>query len=158
MGYVLDRCDVYVPMVTSTILSAVVVFLAWGFAKTLAPLIIFAVFYGFFAGGYSVLYCRFATALTDESSTGLWLYSIFEFQRGASSIVGSLSSGFLVNFDIDLGSFGIDNYQGLVLLVGSAMLASCLGGIGWFFRGQQFQIFKIVEVSETDVEEEAGLV
>jgi MFS family permease len=158
MGYVSDRYEVYIPMLASTSLSAVVVFLAWGFAKTLAPLIIFAILYGLFAGGYSVLYCRFATALTDESSTGLWLYSIFEFQRGASSIVGSLCSGFLVNSDIDLRSFGISKYQGVVLLVGSSMLASCLGGIGWFCRGQGFRFSKIEEVPETEEKEDSGLV
>jgi MFS family permease len=71
MGYVSDRYEVYIPMLTSTFLSALVAFLAWGFAKTLAPFVIFAILYGLFAAGYSVLYCRFATALTNESSAGL---------------------------------------------------------------------------------------
>jgi hypothetical protein len=35
--------------------------------------------YKFFAVGYSVLYYRFVTALTNKPATGLWLYSIFEF-------------------------------------------------------------------------------
>jgi len=44
-----------------------------------------------------VLYCCSATALTNERdeveegtkrATGLWLYSIFEFQRGVGNMLG----------------------------------------------------------------------
>ena len=42
-----------------------------------------------------LLYRRFVTALTDKPTAGLWLYSIFEFQRGIGNLVGGPVSGIL---------------------------------------------------------------
>ena len=49
-----------------------------------------------------MLYCRFVTALTDMSATGLWLYSIFEFQRGVGNLVGGSVSSIFVG-DVFIG-------------------------------------------------------
>jgi hypothetical protein len=68
------------PMLGSTVSSVVAVLCIWGSSKSFAPLLAFGLLYRLFAGGYSALYCRFATALTNERAMGLWLYSIFEFQ------------------------------------------------------------------------------
>lgn len=146
-------------MLASTFLSAVVVFLGWGFSKTFETLVAFSAFFGLVAGGYSVLYCRFATALTEDSTTALLLYSIFEFQRGASSILGSLSSGFAVSDRVNVGRYGVEKYEVIILLVGSGMLFSCCGCVSWvisFFRGKR-HTFSLLEDDVPVVEEKEEL-
>jgi MFS family permease len=134
MGFLSDRTSFHIPMALSTLLTSVSVLLVWGFSKGVAPLLVFSMLYGLFAGGYSVLYCRFATSLTSDRATGLWLYSIFEFQRGVGNIVGGLVSGLLVSGDVDLGQYGVEKYRALVIFTGVAMFVSSLGAIGWFFQ------------------------
>jgi MFS family permease len=136
-GFVSDRFDPILPMVGSTLCSAVIVLCVWGFSTSFAPLLIFGFTYGLFAGGYSVLYCRFATTLTDQRASGLWLYSIFEFQRGAGNIIGGPVSGLLTNTSLVATGYGVVKYERLVLFVGIAFLIGSLGGIGWFSKGRK---------------------
>jgi hypothetical protein len=113
-------------MVGSTICSSIVVLCVWDFSNTFPSLLIFGLLYGFFAGGYSVLYCRFVTALTDKPATGLWLYSIFEFQRGVGNLIGGSVSSILVR-DVSTAA----KYKNLILFVGIAFLTSSLGGLSY---------------------------
>jgi hypothetical protein len=145
MGYLSDNHGLQIPLFLSPFFSALAIFMLWGFAKSLGPLLVFSVLYGIFAGGYSVLYCRFATSLTSSLSgtltqraTGLWLYSIFEFQRGLGNIVGGVVSGLLVRGPVMDSGYGVGRYEALVLLVGGSMLVSSLGGLGNFLRAERF--------------------
>ncbi|KAH8687964.1 major facilitator superfamily domain-containing protein [Tricladium varicosporioides] len=159
MGHISDHYDARIPMLASTFLSAVVVLLGWGFSKTLETLVTFSASFGLVAGGYSVLYCRFATALTADSTTALLLYSIFEFQRGAASILGSLISGFAVSDRVDVSRYGAEKYEVVILLVGSGMLFSCCGGVSWVisvFRGNQ-HTFSLLKDDAAIVEEQEEL-
>jgi hypothetical protein len=69
MGYLADRFDGHILMFISSFLSSIAVLCVWGFSKTFATLLVFCIAYGSFVGGYSVLYCRFATALTSDDGT-----------------------------------------------------------------------------------------
>jgi len=138
MGMLSDHYRPHIPMFVSTFLSAVSVLVFWGLSKSLSSLIVFAIFYGCFAGGYSVLYARFATELTKERGTGLWLYSVFEFQRGMGTVIGGSLSGLLTGPALNIAGYGLIKYEGLILLVGVSNLISSFGGIGWFFRDQCF--------------------
>jgi MFS family permease len=144
MGYLSDNHDIHIPLFLSPFLSALSTFLLWGFAKSLGPLLIFSILYGVFAGGYSVLYCRFVTNLTStlegttQRATGLWLYSIFEFQRGVGNIAGGVVSGLLVRGPVVEFGYGAGRYEWLVLLVGGSMLVSSLGGLVNFVRAKRF--------------------
>jgi hypothetical protein len=98
-----------------------------------------------FAGDCSVLYCRFATSLTSslsgtlsQSATGMWLYSIFEFQKGLGYIVGGVASGLLVRGPVVDSGYGVGRYEALVLLVGGSMLVSSLRGLRSFLRPGRF--------------------
>lgn len=145
MGYPSDHHDADIPLFFSPFFSALSIFLLWGFSKSLGPLLVFSILYGVFAGGYSVLYCRFATSLTSQRATGLWLYSIFEFQRGAGNIIGGTVSGLLVKGPVNATGYGMGKYEGVVLLGGGSLLISSLGALGWFFRGQCFKFACIFE-------------
>jgi hypothetical protein len=134
MGYLSDRSNTIFLMMGSTLSSGVAVLCIWGFSKNFDSLLIFGLLYGLFAGGYSVLYCRFATALTGRRATVLWLYSILEFQRGAGNIIGGSVSGLLAKEPLDLTGYGVIKYEGVILFVGVGLLVSSLGGAGVFFE------------------------
>ncbi|KAJ5688751.1 hypothetical protein N7462_003143 [Penicillium macrosclerotiorum] len=53
MGAIIDKLDVTLCILVSTIGSSLGVFLIWGFSMSLAPLFIFAIVYGLFAGSYT---------------------------------------------------------------------------------------------------------
>lgn len=53
MGAIIDKFDVTFCILVNTIGSSVAVFLIWGFSTSLAPLFIFSIIYGLFAGSYS---------------------------------------------------------------------------------------------------------
>ncbi|KAJ5930888.1 hypothetical protein N7466_006381 [Penicillium verhagenii] len=53
MGAIIDKLDVTVCILVSTIGSSIGVFLIWGFSMSLAPLFIFSIVYGLFAGSYT---------------------------------------------------------------------------------------------------------
>ncbi|KAJ5087451.1 hypothetical protein N7456_011067 [Penicillium angulare] len=53
MGAIVDKVDVTTCILISTIGSSIGVFLLWGFSMSLAPLYIFAIIYGLFAGSYT---------------------------------------------------------------------------------------------------------
>jgi hypothetical protein len=142
VGYLADRLDVLILMLGSTFLSGIVTPCLWGFSKNFATLLLFGMFYGLFAGGYSVLYCRFATSLTNHQPTQTWMYSIFESQRGFVIIAGGIMSGTMVQGSSDVKSYGAGNYEMLILAIGVSFLVSSLGGIGCFFRGRTFGFFR----------------
>jgi sugar phosphate permease len=145
MGYLSDHYDAHIPLFFSPFFSALSIFILWGFSKSLGTLLVFSILYGVFAGGYSVLYCRFATSLTSQRATGLWLYSIFEFQRGAGNIIGGTVSGLVIKGPVDATGYGMGKYEGVVLLAGGSLLISSLGSFGWFFRGQCLKFAYIFE-------------
>jgi len=103
------------------------------------------------------MYCRFATSLSGERATGLWLYAIFEFQRGVGNIAGGVVSGLLVKGEVVEVAYGVGRYEWLVLLVGGSMLVSSLGGFGWFIRDKKFDlsgVFGLPSVREESIKDE----
>lgn len=53
MGAIIDKWDVTTCILVSTIGSTIGVFLIWGFSMSLAPLFVFSIVYGLFAGSYT---------------------------------------------------------------------------------------------------------
>lgn len=53
MGAIVDKLDVTTCILISTVGSTVGVFLIWGFSMSLAPLYVFSIVYGLFAGSYT---------------------------------------------------------------------------------------------------------
>ncbi|KAG4428073.1 hypothetical protein IFR05_016446 [Cadophora sp. M221] len=134
LGRASDTYDAHILMSVSTFSSAIVTLLLWGLGKRIQTLLAFAMLYGAFAGGYSVLYSRFTTSLSNDGSTILWLYSIFEFQRGVGNISSGLLARVLVGKAADLSAYGIAKYERLVLFIGIGMLLGSIGGANQLFR------------------------
>jgi hypothetical protein len=77
-----------------------------------------------------VLYYRFVIILTDKPAVGLWLYSIFEFQRGIENLVKRPVSGILAR-NVHTAA----KYKNLILFVNIAFLVSSLGRLSyWVFK------------------------
>lgn len=58
LGFVSDKVHVHVPTTLSTTVCAAATLFLWAPAKRMEPLVIFALLYGSFGGGYSVLWAR----------------------------------------------------------------------------------------------------
>ena len=135
MGYISDKYQHYLLMLGSALFSASAVLFLWGFGGNFASLIAFAILYGAFAGGYSVLYGRICASLSETRSSALWIYSILEFQRGAASFgSGFLTPALLTNV-VTKGHYGIIKYEKLVWFIGASLLASSLSvALGLFVK------------------------
>lgn len=61
-GYLSDRrIPINALLITSTFISALACLTLWRLAHSLAPLIVFALFYGFFGAGYTAMWARMGT-------------------------------------------------------------------------------------------------
>jgi MFS family permease len=136
IGWLSDCTNIFALLLLSSVGSAVFGCVLWYVASGFAHLIAFALTYGFFAGGYTVLYTRFCSACADDPPTTLWLYGIFAFERGIGNVVaGPISAALLHHFQRQLnGSHPADAYRQLAIFVGACMVASGLGALGYFWR------------------------
>jgi predicted MFS family arabinose efflux permease len=82
-GVLSDTFETFTLMALSSAASALVVLCVWGFASTFAPLLLFALAFGFFSGGYTALWAWAAGTIAGRNNTA-----------GANSIVGFCSSVF----------------------------------------------------------------
>jgi len=140
MGYLADIAPSQLLMAASPLVSALVIFGFWGLGQTLIRLLAFGILFGLFAGGFSVLYTRFATELADDRTTQTWLYTIFDVQRGLMVIIGGAVGGRLVHGPVNLTQYGAGEYKDLIIFSGVCLVISSLGGIGWFFRGKSIRL------------------
>jgi len=53
-------------MVVALMVSAIATFSFWGVARSLPALVFFALLYGFFCAGYTAMWARMVTAVSDE--------------------------------------------------------------------------------------------
>jgi MFS family permease len=134
-GFASDRMSVYIPLVISSVCTTVAVCTFWLLGTHFSHLVTFAVVYGFFAGGFNVLYARLATVLSNSNaSAALWVYGLLAFDRGLGYVISGPVSGAIVG-----GSFPEDGdkstYRYLILFDGIAFGLSACGGIGWLLKG-----------------------
>lgn len=135
IGFFSDKFDVYNVAFVSTSVSALAVYLLWGMSKTFGMLLAFALVYGVFAGGYSVLWTRFAMRVSGEENNALTLtlIGVFSFGRGIGNILaGPISEALVQSGDVlknPAGNYGygLRKYESMVIFVGAAMVISCLG-------------------------------
>lgn len=82
----------------SAIGTALAVFLAWGLANSMAPLVVFAILYGFFAGGFSSTFAGCTKEIRKKypaSEQGL-VCGMFFAGRGVGNVIcGPLSEALI---------------------------------------------------------------
>lgn len=126
----------------SAVSSALSAFLLWGLASTgnMAPLVLFSLTFGFFAGGYSATWGGIVDELEGEAAlrneavdTGM-LYGLLNGARGVGYVSGGLAGVPLLKAGSlgPVGSFGYGTAYGpLIIFTG---LSSVLGGWGLLWR------------------------
>lgn len=127
-GYLSDRVNnVLILVFASTIVSSIASFTIWGFAHSLEALIVYSIIYGWFAGAFVVLWPRFGTILADDPQP---VYSMMAFGKGIGNLATGPITAKLLTHPITSG-YGMGRFQPLILYLGSFMLCSSLGILGW---------------------------
>ncbi|KAL0940060.1 MFS monocarboxylate [Colletotrichum truncatum] len=108
----------------STIISATAAFALWGLAHTLPLLIVFALVYGFFAAGYTAMWARMTTAVSNDSTAVSMIFSLFNFGKGVGNVMAGPISGNLLFHITSVESYGLIKYKGVVIFTGSCMVFS----------------------------------
>ncbi|MCJ1449270.1 MAG: hypothetical protein MMC23_009790 [Stictis urceolatum] len=63
----------------STVIAAIACLTMWRLAESLPVLIVFAVVYGFFGAGFTAIWARMSTAVTDDMTAGPIVFSLLNF-------------------------------------------------------------------------------
>jgi hypothetical protein len=106
---------------TSSLVSAPLLLL-WWFSKSFAELMVFAILFGLFAGGYSVLWPRFNTSLTNDADTQLFLYGWLAFGRGLGNLLAVPVQ--LVNKTSGGTTDPTSAFRYIIIFAGTALLLS----------------------------------
>ncbi|KAL1610737.1 hypothetical protein SLS60_002407 [Paraconiothyrium brasiliense] len=142
VGALVDRVEINTAIMITSVGATVACFLVWGLSTSLAPLYVFAIMYGAFAGGYTATWPGITLAIRercrDENGvsrvdTGM-VVALFAAGKGIGSVVSGPLSEVLLEADgwrgKAGGAFGT-GYGSLVVWSGVTMF---LGGISWFAK------------------------
>lgn len=142
IGALVDRVQVTTAIMISSMGATVACLIVWSLATSLAPLYIFAVMYGAFAGGYTAAWPGMVAAIrercrdhngTSRVNTGMAL-AFLAAGKGIGSVVSGPLSEKLLEADhwnrTPSSAFGI-GYGNLVIWSGLTMF---FGGVGWFAK------------------------
>ncbi|KAF3808181.1 hypothetical protein GCG54_00006797 [Colletotrichum gloeosporioides] len=127
-GWLSDRTpNILILIFISSFVSSVSAFTIWGFAHSLELLVVFALIFGMFAGGFPVFWAKFGAILSDDPAP---VFSMMAFTKGIGNLAtGPITAGLLTK-PVSSG-YGMGRYESLVLFVGSFMLCSSMGILGW---------------------------
>lgn len=78
-GLLSDKVCLNPLVLLSTLATALACSTSWGFAHQLAPLVVFAILFGFFAYGFSSMRARMGTAMSEEPTAALATFGILTF-------------------------------------------------------------------------------
>lgn len=136
MGAIVDKFDVTFCILVNTIGSSVAGFLIWGLSTSLAPLFIFSIVYGIFAGSYSISWPGIMRAVVHKtpSAESSMVYASLAAGRGIGSLVsGPLSEALIkgMPWKGDVGYGYGTGYGPLIVFIGVTSVVgggSCLAG------------------------------
>ncbi|KAI4728764.1 MFS general substrate transporter [Aureobasidium sp. EXF-10728] len=129
-GHLSDgRLSLSILLVSTTLVPAVFTLTLWGFAKSLAPLIVFVFIYGFFAYAYLAMRVRMGSAVAPEQDNAMVMFCTFSFAQGIGNVLAGPISGALLNSTVDTDDYGYTRYKALIIFTGATMVAStmCVG-------------------------------
>jgi MFS family permease len=133
-GVLADRLGPGRSVFWSTVGSAVSVLLFWGLASHVAMLAVFAMLYGFFAGGFSSTWSSVLTELKRECpevDTG-FVYGLMAGGRGIGNVISGPLSVSLMQAGMGKAAGGYGSrYGSLILFTGASAV---LGGLGSTYR------------------------
>ncbi|OJD28464.1 hypothetical protein ACJ73_00125 [Blastomyces percursus] len=140
MGTIIDKWDVTTCILLSTIGSSLGVFLLWGFSVSLAPLLVFAVVYGLFAGSYTSTWPGIMRDIVEKkaSADSTMVLAWLSAGRGIGNIVsGPLSEALLKNMPWK-GQAGYGYGSGYGTLIVFTGVTGVIGGGSYVARRLQW--------------------
>lgn len=133
------RVSVNVLILISTLVTAVASLTIWGFARSLGPLISFALIYGFFGYGYVSLRVHMGTAVTSDPTAALATFSIFCFGQGVGNVLAGPISAVLLSRIVAIGDYGAVRYKSVVIFTGCTMIISAMSVVSWYIRPKRLR-------------------
>ncbi|KAI9037481.1 uncharacterized protein KD926_000276 [Aspergillus affinis] len=139
MGSMVDRFHATTCILASTIGSTIAVFLIWGFADSMAPLYIFCIFYGLFAGSFTSTWPAIVNEVRKKSvyADPSIVFGFLSTGRGIGNVIsGPLSEALLKNNawkGVAAKAYG-SGYGPLIAFTGVSAL---LGGFGILMRSSR---------------------
>lgn len=124
-GYLSDKkLSLNALMTVSLTVAAIATLSTWGLARSLPPLIIFTLLYGFFGAGYTAMWARMVTAIDDDPSASQALFSLLCFEKGVGNVLAGPISAGLLRISSGTAGYGHGIYKPVVIFTGSCLLLS----------------------------------
>ncbi|KAL8728858.1 MAG: hypothetical protein Q9166_005098 [cf. Caloplaca sp. 2 TL-2023] len=126
------RMPVEILAFVSPLVSGIAILGLWGIASSIPMLVLFALVYGVFAGGFVVLWARMGTTLSTSPSVALITLSAFACEKGVGSVVTGPISSALLTIEVSTNEYGLGRFKNIVLYSGICMMASAAIMLGWY--------------------------
>ncbi|KAF2824631.1 MFS general substrate transporter [Ophiobolus disseminans] len=124
-GYLSDKkVSLNVLITTSLLVAAAATLSAWGLARSLLPLIIFVLLYGFFGAGYTAMWARMVSAVSEEPSASQSMFGLFCCGKGIGNILAGPIGASLLGLSNSVGGYGHGMYKVIVIFTGVSLLLS----------------------------------
>lgn len=139
-GILSDHVGLNPLLILSTGVAGIAAFTSWGFAHDLAPLIVFALLFGFFAYGFCSMRARMGTAVSEEPTAALATFGIFVFCQGAGNVLAGPISAGLLSGSVRRDGYGVLRYRGMVVFTGACMVCSAASVVAWYMRPRRLRV------------------
>jgi MFS family permease len=132
MGWLCDRHHVTVPLLICTVGTLIAVFILWGFSVYQPVMFIFAIAYGFFAGGFPATWagCSHPIRRVYPVETGM-IIALFTAGKGVSSVISGPLGGLFASSDTWKGHAGYAYGSGFGYLIVFTGVTATFGSLGW---------------------------
>lgn len=133
-GILSDRMSLNPLLVLSTTVAAIASFTSWGLAHDLAPLVVFALIFGFFAYGFCSMRARMGTAVSEEPTAALATFGVFVCCQGIGNVLAGPISVALLDGTVKREGYAIARYRPMVVFTGGCMVLSAVSIGSWYIR------------------------
>jgi uncharacterized protein YjeT (DUF2065 family) len=140
VGYISDnkRVPLNALIAVCSSVAAIVTLSIWGLARSLVSLAFFAILYGFFGAGYTAMWARMVTAISEEPSASQAMFGLFCAGKGVGNILtGPISAGLLRWSEYSAG-YGHGVYQAIVIFTGVCLIFSA-ASLGMVYLGPKIR-------------------
>lgn len=132
-GFLSDKkLSLNVLVSTSLLVASVATLSTWGLARSLWPLILFVLLYGFFGAGFTAMWARMVTAVSEEPSASQAMFGLFCYGKGIGNILAGPLGAALLGLSGDVGGYGHGVYKAVVIFTGVSLLLSA-GSLGTIY-------------------------
>ncbi|KAF3407494.1 Monocarboxylate transporter 12 [Talaromyces pinophilus] len=124
-GFLSDRkVPVNILACLSTTVAAIACLTMWRLGESLSVLIIFAIMYGFFGAGFTAIWARMSSAITEDVTAGPMVFSLLNFGKGIGNVLAGPIGGFLISNSRSTGAATPVSYRWIIVFTGVCMFSS----------------------------------